>query len=90
MPQQVIVSPVEPVLTTAQVGAILQIHQRSVERLIASGQLEALTIGRRWRVTASQLQAFIARQSPSPQPTIADTPPDPPSEPNLTPPSCVA
>jgi excisionase family DNA binding protein len=76
MPQQVIVPPIEPVLTTAQVGEILQIHQRSVERLIASGQLEALTIGRRWRVTASQLRAFIARQSPSPQPTIADTPPD--------------
>lgn len=74
MAQQVIVSPVEPVLTTAQVGAILQIHQRSVERLIAEGKLEALTIGRRWRVTATQLQAFIARQSPSPQPTIPDTP----------------
>jgi excisionase family DNA binding protein len=66
--QQVIVSPVEPILTTRQVGAILQIHQRSVERLIAEGKLEALTIGRRWRVTATQLQAFIARQSPSPQP----------------------
>jgi excisionase family DNA binding protein len=66
---QVIISPVEPVLTTAQVGAILQIHARSVQRLIADGKLEAITIGRRWRVTASQLQAFIARQSPSPQPT---------------------
>jgi excisionase family DNA binding protein len=77
MPSQVIVSPVEPVLTTAQVGAILQIHQRSVERLIAEGKLEALTIGRRWRVTASQLQAFITRQSPSPQPTPTNTPQDP-------------
>jgi excisionase family DNA binding protein len=77
MPTQVIVSPVEPVLTTAQVGTILQIHQRTVERLIADGKLEALTIGRRWRVTASQLRAFIERQSPAPQPTIVETPPDP-------------
>ncbi|MDQ3829704.1 MAG: helix-turn-helix domain-containing protein [Candidatus Tectomicrobia bacterium] len=68
---QVIISPVEPVLTTKQVGAILQIHQRSVERLIAAGKLEALTIGRRWRVTATQLQTFITRQSPSPQPVTS-------------------
>jgi excisionase family DNA binding protein len=74
---QVIVSPVEPVLTTAQVGTILQIHARSVQRLIADGKLEALTIGRRWRVTASQLQAFIARQSPSSQPTSPVTSTDP-------------
>jgi excisionase family DNA binding protein len=74
---QVIISPVEPVLTTKQVGAILQIPQRSVERLIADGKLEAITIGRRWRVTATQLQAFIARQSPSPQPTIPATPDEP-------------
>lgn len=66
---QVIISPVEPVLTTEQVGEILQIHQRSVQRLIAEGKLEAITIGKRWRVTASQLQTFIIRQSPSPQPT---------------------
>jgi excisionase family DNA binding protein len=71
--EKVIVSPVDPVLTTKQVGAILQIHQRSVERLIEEGKLEALTIGRRWRVTATQLQAFIARQSPSPQPTTPTT-----------------
>jgi excisionase family DNA binding protein len=74
---QVIISPVEPVLTTKQVGTILQIHQRSVERLIAEGKLEALTIGRRWRVTATQLQAFIARQSPSPHPATSAPPPDP-------------
>jgi excisionase family DNA binding protein len=74
---QVIVSLVEPVLTTKQVGVILQVHQRTVERLIAEGKLEALTIGRRWRVTATQLQAFIARQSSSSQPTTPDTPPAP-------------
>jgi excisionase family DNA binding protein len=73
---QVIVSPVEPVLTTEQVGTILQIHAHSVQRLIADGKLEAITIGRRWRVTATQLQAFIARQSPSPQPTEPSTPGD--------------
>jgi excisionase family DNA binding protein len=70
----VIVSPVEPVLTTKQVGAILQIHQRSVERLITDGRLEALSIGRRWRVTAAQLQAFLDRQSLSPQPGPPDNP----------------
>jgi excisionase family DNA binding protein len=69
----VIVSPVEPVLTTEQVGAVLQIHARSVQRLIAEGKLEAITIGRRWRVTATQLQAFIARQSPSPPPVTPTT-----------------
>jgi excisionase family DNA binding protein len=72
--QQVIISPVEPVLTTEQVGTILQIHTRSVQRLIIDGKLEAMAIGRRWRVTASQLERFIARQSPSPQPSAPDNP----------------
>jgi excisionase family DNA binding protein len=76
--RSVIISPVEPVLTTVQVGEVLQIHPRSVQRLIADGKLEAITIGRRWRVTQTQLQAFLNRQTPSPQPTLSHTASDDP------------
>jgi excisionase family DNA binding protein len=59
----VLVSPVGRVYTTAQVAALLQVHRRTVQRLIAQGALQALQVGRRWRVTDQQLQAFFARQA---------------------------
>jgi excisionase family DNA binding protein len=58
----IIISPVGLIFTTEQIGSILQCHRRTVERLIACGELQAIHVGRRLRVTAQQLQAFITQQ----------------------------
>jgi excisionase family DNA binding protein len=58
-----LVSPVGRVYTTAQVATLLQVHRHTVQRLIAQGALHALQVGRRWRVTDQQLQAFLAQQA---------------------------
>jgi excisionase family DNA binding protein len=67
----VIASPVGPIFTTDQVGSILQCHRRTVERLIARGELHALHVGRRLRVTAQQLQDFIVKQGTTDTPATA-------------------
>jgi excisionase family DNA binding protein len=58
----IIVSPVGQIYTTAQVASILQVHRRTVERLIMQGHLQAIHVGRRLRVTTQQLQDFVAQQ----------------------------
>jgi excisionase family DNA binding protein len=69
----VIVSPVGQVYTTEQIATILQqVHRRTVQRLIAHGELQAMHVGRRLRVTDRQPQAFVAKQEAS-----APIPPDP-------------
>jgi excisionase family DNA binding protein len=71
--ERIIVSPVGQVYTTAQVATILQVHRRTIERLIAQGQMQAIHVGRRLRVTAQQLQAFLTHQDTTDQP--ASSPP---------------
>jgi excisionase family DNA binding protein len=44
-----LVNPVGQIYTTDQVAAILQVSRRTVERLIARGDLQAIHIGRRLR-----------------------------------------
>jgi excisionase family DNA binding protein len=55
-------SPVGPIYTTAQVAEMLQVHRRTIQYLIERGELRAIHVGRRWRITAAQLRAFVARQ----------------------------
>ena len=52
-----------PLLTAAEVGVILHVSLRTVRRLIASNELEAVQIGRCVRVQNSVLQAFIERSA---------------------------
>lgn len=42
-----------------EVAGILKVSPRSVHRLIQSGQLEAVRVGRFLRVTADALHAFL-------------------------------
>jgi excisionase family DNA binding protein len=49
-------------LTTEEVLAYLRITPRTIYRLIRSGELPALRIGRQWRFRQSDLDAWLERQ----------------------------
>ena len=49
--------------STADVASALRVTTRSVKRWIASGALQALKVGSRWRITSEGLDAFLARRS---------------------------
>lgn len=51
-----------PILYTVDnVAAILQIARRTILQYISDGKLPARKIGREWRVTSDELNAFIQR-----------------------------
>jgi excisionase family DNA binding protein len=45
-------------LTTEEIAKILKVHQRTVQRLIRSGELPAFRVGIQWRVNRSDLEAY--------------------------------
>lgn len=49
----------EPIMTTDEAAQILHISQRHVQWLINTRQLQACKIGRRYRVRAKHLDAFL-------------------------------
>lgn len=49
----------EQIYTVEQAAEILQISQETVKRLLRSGKLGGLKIGRLWRVRESDLQEFL-------------------------------
>jgi len=53
----------EQYYTAGEVAQILRVNLRTVHRLIKSGELEALTINREYRISQSALDAWIARRS---------------------------
>ena len=53
----------EQYYTAGEVAQILRINLRTVHRLIKSGELEAFTINREYRISQSALDAWIARRS---------------------------
>jgi excisionase family DNA binding protein len=48
-----------PLLTPKEVADRLQVSIRTVRRLITSGQLKALHIGRLLRITPAALEAYV-------------------------------
>lgn len=50
----------EPLLSIDEVGAVLRISERSVYRLLRSGELPCLKVGQRTLVEPDQLRQFIA------------------------------
>lgn len=52
----------EALLTTQEVASILKVTVRTVYSLLESGELQGVKVGRVWRVSEDDLQAFIARQ----------------------------
>jgi excisionase family DNA binding protein len=47
-------------LTLDQVAQAMQVSRRTVERLIGSGQIRPVKVGRQTRVTPSEYDAFIS------------------------------
>jgi excisionase family DNA binding protein len=54
----------QQVYTPAQVAERLQVSQVWVMRALKAGRLPGFRVGRLWRVTAEDLQAFIAAHRP--------------------------
>ena len=53
----------EKFYTVNQVAAILQVHWQSVLNYIKRNDIEAIKIGRGYRISASALQRFIEKNS---------------------------
>jgi excisionase family DNA binding protein len=53
-------------LTTEEVLSYLNTTPRTIYRLIRSGELPAVRIGRQWRFRRSDLDAWVERQRPVP------------------------
>jgi excisionase family DNA binding protein len=49
----------EPLLSDAQVGEMLSLHPKTVQRLARTGELPAIRVGRYWRFRASSLNEWI-------------------------------
>ena len=49
-------------LTTAEVLGCLKVNPRTIYRLIKTGELPAVRIGRQWRFRCTDLDDWIARQ----------------------------
>ena len=46
-------------LTTAEVAKLLQIHERTVQRQCAIGQLTSVRVGNRWRVRREDVPGAV-------------------------------
>ena len=51
--------PPDPMLTVKEVGAILRISARTVHRHIVSRKLNAVMIGREWRIRREDLETYM-------------------------------
>lgn len=52
----------QSILTTEEVLGYLRVTPRTIYRLIRTGELPALRIGRQWRFRRSDLDAWLDRQ----------------------------
>lgn len=53
----------EPLLTVAEVAEILRVSNMTVYRLIKSGQIAALRVGKNYRIRRPDLEAYLSAGS---------------------------
>ena len=53
----------EPLLSDIQVGKLLGLHPKTVQRLARAGEIPAVRIGRYWRFRATELNTWVELQS---------------------------
>ena len=53
----------EPLLDDKQVGELLGLHSKTVQRLARKGEIPAVRIGRYWRFRATALNSWLGVQS---------------------------
>jgi excisionase family DNA binding protein len=58
-----IIQELEACLTTDEVLVYLKVTPRTIYRLIRTGELPALRVGRQWRFRRPDLDAWLARQA---------------------------
>jgi excisionase family DNA binding protein len=49
-----------PLLTVAEVAAVLRVSNMTVYRLIKAGDLPALRVGKNYRIRESELETFLS------------------------------
>ena len=49
-----------PLLTVTEVAEVLRVSNMTVYRLIKSGELAALRVGKNYRIRESELEAFLS------------------------------
>jgi excisionase family DNA binding protein len=63
------VDPIGPFYTTSEVARLLHMSQRMVQVWVRSGQLRAAHYGAAWRISHTDLQAFVDAASARPEAT---------------------
>ena len=58
----------EPLFTVEQVAQSLNLHVRTIRNYVAAGKLKATRIGKQYRISRSDLEAFTG----GPSPVVAD------------------
>jgi excisionase family DNA binding protein len=61
----------EKLLTPAQVGDRLQIHERTVTRWLRDGFLRGFKLGKEWRIAPADLNTFMENHANHPLDTAA-------------------
>jgi excisionase family DNA binding protein len=60
-----LLSPLEPLLDVKAVARLLGMHGNTIRKLVRSGQLPGVLIGRQWRFRPSQLAVWLDRKTTS-------------------------
>jgi excisionase family DNA binding protein len=55
----------EQYLTVEQAAGRLQVHPVTVRRLLASGELPGIRIGRQWRISPVALETLVTGKKPA-------------------------
>ena len=55
--------PISRLLTVAEVAAVIRVSRMTVYRLIRRGQLNAIRVGRNYRVKEDDLQRYLKAQA---------------------------
>ncbi len=61
----------EKLLTPAQVADRLQIHERTVTRWLRGGYLRGFKLGKEWRISPTDLSAFMEEHANQPLDTAS-------------------
>lgn len=56
----------EPLLTVSEVAATMRVSNMTVYRLIKSGQLPAIRVGKNYRIRESDMNRYLSERSVTP------------------------
>lgn len=51
------------IMTPSEVAERLKVTERTIYKYLANGELEAVKIGRVWRITQEQLKSFLEKKT---------------------------